>query len=157
MSKWGTTEVIGNIGALFGDTPIINTYEGMGVAKHGHSLWGRFSVKGFQSFETMEPSTFFSDRFLSIQLAHHLRPIRVNEFKSLYFTLLYKGLVGGMSDKNIHTMFEFEVPKDYYQEIGIEANKLVLGLVGVGVYTRIGAYSTGNLDKNIYIKLTLNL
>jgi hypothetical protein len=157
MSKWGTTEIIGNIGATLGDTPIMNTYEGMGVAKHGSSLWGRFSVKGFQSFETMEPSTFFSDRFLSFQLTHHFRPIRVNEFKSLYFAILYKGLIGGMANKNIHTLFEFEVPKDYYQEVGIEANKLLLGFVGIGVYARLGAYNVGNLDQNLFIKLTLTL
>ena len=157
MSKWGTTEIIGNLGATFGDTPIMSTFEGMGVAKSGNSIWGRFSVRGFQSFETMDPSTFFSDRFASIQFTHHIRPIRVNEFKSLYFTLVYKGLIGGMSNKEDHKLFEFEVPKDYYQEAGIEVNKLILGLVGVGVYCRLGAYKTGNLDQNLYIKLTLGL
>ncbi|MGM5630217.1 hypothetical protein O2K51_04885 [Apibacter raozihei] len=157
MSKWGTTEFIGNLGATFGDTPLMNTYEGMGVAKHGNSIWARFSVKGFQSFETMNPSTFFSDRFISFQFTHHLRPIRVNEFKSLYFALFYKGLLGGMSNKDYHSLFEFEVPRDYYQEVGFEANKLLLGFVGVGVYARLGAYKKRNLDQNLFVKLTLDL
>ncbi len=157
MSKFGTTEIIGNVGANFGDTPIMNTYEGMGVAKHGKSLWGKFSVKGFQSFETMEPSTFFSDKFISIQLTHHLRPIRVSEFKALRFALIYRGLFGTMKDKDIHGELDFEVPKDYYQEVGIEANKLLLGIVGVGAYARLGAYSIGHFDRNLYIKLTLDL
>ncbi len=157
MSKFGTTEIIGNMGVNIGDTPIMNTYEGMGDAKHGKSLWGRFSVKGFQSFETMEPSSFFSDRFISIQLTHHLRPIRVSEFKSLRFALIYRGLLGGMNDKDMHKDLDFEVPRDYYQEVGLEANKLLLGIVGVGAYARLGAYTKGHFDRNLYIKLTLDL
>ncbi|TWP24884.1 hypothetical protein ETU10_02685 [Apibacter muscae] len=156
-TRLGSTEILGNMGASFGETPLMNTYEGVGVAKGGRSLWGRFSVKGYQSFETMEPSTFFSDKFASIQLLHHLPSIRLNQSKSLYFTLVYKGLIGGMSHKEDHQLFVFEVPKDYYQEIGIEANKLFLGFLGVGVYSRIGAYKIGNLDRNLYIKLTLDL
>lgn len=157
MTKLGTTKINGNLGAIFGDTPIMNTYEGMGVAKNGHSLWGRFSVRGFQSFETMDPASFFSDKFASIQFTHYLRPIRVSEFKSLYFALIYNGLMGTMNNKNDHKLLKFDVPQDYYQEVGIEADKLLLGIIGVGVYCRLGAYQESNFDKNLYIKLTLNI
>lgn len=157
LSKLGKTEIIGNIGATFGDTPIMNSFEGNGVAKHGNSIWGRFAFKGFQSFETMRPSSFFSDRFISFQFTHHFRPLRVSEFKSLHFAVLYNGLIGWMPNKDVHSLFEFDVPKDYYQEVGFEANKLLLGLVGVGVYARLGAYKVGNLDQNMSIKLTMEL
>lgn len=157
MNKLGNTKITGNLGAIFGETPIMNTYEGMGVAKHGHNLWGRFSVRGFQSFETMDPASFFSDKFASIQFTHYLRPIRVSEFKSLHFALIYNGLIGTMKNKSDHQLLDFDVPKDYYQEFGVEANKLLLGIIGVGVYCRLGAYQVSNLDKNLYIKLTLEI
>lgn len=156
VSKLGTTQIIGNLGIIFGDTPIMNTFEGMGVAKNGNSLWGRFSVKGYQTFETMNPSSFYSDKFLSFQFTHEFRPIRVNQFKSLHFAFVYNGLIGWMPNKEIHHDFNFETPKNFYQEVGFEANKLLLGLVGVGVYSRLGAYTFGNMDQNLYIKLTAN-
>ena len=157
LSKMGKTEIIGNVGATFGETPLMDSFEGNGVAKHGKSIWGRFSFKGFQSFETMKPSSFFSDRFVSFQFSHHFRPLRVNEFKSLHFTVLYNGLIGWMPDKDLHSLFEFDVPKDYYQEVGFEVNKLLLGLVGVGVYVRLGAYKVGNLDQNLSVKLNMDI
>ncbi|MDR3273223.1 MAG: hypothetical protein LBT29_07070 [Flavobacteriaceae bacterium] len=153
----GSTLVVGNAGAIFGNTPLMNTFESMGTARNGNSFLGRFGLKGFQSFETMIPSTFFANNFISIHIYHHLKPIRISEFKYLRFSLVYNGIIGTMDNKNIHHSFDFQVPENYYQEAGIELNKFILGVVGIGAYVRLGAYQTGSLYQNLYVKAMFNL
>ena len=153
----GNTLVVGSAGAIFGDTPLMNTFESMGTASRGSSILGRVGLKGFQSFETMNASAFFTNNFISLHIYHHLNPIRISDFKYLHLSLVYNGIIGTMTNKDIHHYLDFQVPEHYYQEAGIEINKLLLGVVGFGAYMRLGAYQTGNFDQNLYIKVMLNL
>lgn len=152
----GITNMQMRTGALFGDTPIMNTFEGMGNARDGYNILKRFAPAGFSNFETMYPGEFYSDKYFSVQIGHKFAGIRMLK-KEIFPEFIYRGLIGDMKKPTNHHLIDFDSPKHYYQEAGVEINQLFMGVFGIGAYYRFGAYAYDNFDQNFFLKLTLRL
>lgn len=158
--KWenslGNTKITANAGYISGKTTLLNLYEGFGVVKNGSSVWGRFELKGYNTFETIHPGSFFASQYTAFFLSHTFKDLRVFGHKYLYITVVYNGMIGNLEHWELHSEHKFSVPEKYYQEVGIEFNKLI-SIFGIGAYYRLGTYHTGNFDNNLYLKLTYTL
>lgn len=152
----GNTKLTANAGHISGNTTLLNLYEGFGVVKNGNSVWGRFELKGYNTFETIHPGSFFASQYAAFFLSHTFKDLRIFGHRYLYITLVYNGMIGDMEHRKLHTEHKFTVPDKYYQEVGIEFNKLI-SIFGIGAYYRIGTYNTGSFDDNLYLKLTYTI
>ncbi|MDR1877358.1 MAG: hypothetical protein LBQ84_07010 [Flavobacteriaceae bacterium] len=152
----GTSNFVLNSGYVFGRTALWNLYGSFGNAKEGSSIFKRFSTKGFHSFETLLPGDFFADKYIALFFTHTFDELKLWGTKKLYISLIYNGMIGNMEHRDIHSRHNFLIPEKYYQEVGVEFNRLISRL-GLGVYYRIGAYNQDNFDDNMFVKLTYDL
>ncbi|WP_128331061.1 DUF5686 family protein [Apibacter sp. HY039] len=155
-NRWGNTKITANAGFISGKTSLFNLYEGFGVVKNGDNILKRFELKGYNTFETIHPGSFFASKYVAFFITHTFKDLRVWGNKYLYMTLVYNGMIGNMEHKELHTLHSYTVPDKYYQEVGIEFNKLI-SIFGLGAYYRLGSYHSGNFEDNLYIKLTYTL
>lgn len=153
---FGQTNFQLRTGAVFGDSPIMNLFEGMGNARHGDRIFTHFGVSGFNNFETMLPGEFYSDKYFSFQVAHKFAGFKFLK-REVFPEFIYRGLIGDMNSPLDHHLISFRTPDKYYQEAGIEFNQLVYGILGVGTYYRFGTYAHDTFDENFFLKLTLKL
>ncbi len=156
-TKLGFSNLTAKGGIVFGDAPINYNFEGFGSAKNGDDIWKRFSVSSFGAFETMQAGSFFSDKYTSFSLYHYFPSFKLGK-KNIQFLFIYKGLYGDMTNNTtLHSMHNFQIPNRYYQETGIELNRLLFnGMIGVGAYYRIGAYNTNDFNKDFFFKATIS-
>ncbi len=152
----GTSSMMLNSGYISGKTTLWNNYGSFGDAKQGSSIWDRFSIKGLNSFETLLPGDFYADKYVAFFLNQTFKEFKFLFSRKTQLSLIYNGMIGNMKNKEIHTIAKIAVPNKYYQEVGLELNKLIY-YVGFGVYYRVGAYHQSTFDKNLFIKLTFNL
>lgn len=152
----GESSLIMKSGYIFGKTVLWNNYGSFGNAKVGKSIGNRFSMKGYRSLETLAPGEFYADKYVAFFLTHSFKDINFIGNSKLQFSLVYNGLLGNMNHKEIHKLNSFSVPDNYYQEVGMELNKLIY-YFGLGIYYRMGAYHLPSFDKNLFLKLTFSL
>lgn len=152
----GETNMQVRTGAVFGDAPIMNMFEGMGNAKRGDQIFKHFGVSGFNNFETMLPGEFYSDKYFSLQVVHKFAGFKFMK-REVFPEFIYRGLIGDMKNMNDHHLIAFQTPDKYYQEAGVEFNQLVYGILGVGAYYRFGTYAYDTFDQNFFLKLTIKL
>ena len=152
----GQTNIQIRTGAVFGDAPIMNLFEGMGNAKHGDQIFKHFGLAGFNNFETMLPGEFYSDKYFSFNLSHKFAGFKFMK-REIFPEFIYRGLIGDMKNSNEHGLIDFQTPDKYYQEAGIEFNQMFFGVFGIGTYYRFGTYAHETFDQNFFLKLTLKL
>lgn len=152
----GQTNLQVRSGAVFGDTPIMNMFEGMGNAKRGDQIFKHFGLSGFNNFETMLPGEFYSDKYFSFQIGHKFAGFKLLN-REVFPEFIYRGLIGDMKNMYDHHLISFQTPDKYYQEAGLEFNQLIYGIFGVGTYYRFGTYAHDTFDRNFFLKLTLKL
>ncbi|MDR2122087.1 MAG: DUF5686 family protein [Flavobacteriaceae bacterium] len=153
---FGTSNFMINSGYIFGETTLWNLYGSFGNAKSGSSVFKRFSAKGFHSFETLSPGDFFADKYVALHFTHTFNDLPLWNAKKIQIALIYNGMIGNMEHTNLHSILDFQTPDKYYQEAGIELNKLV-SYLGLGLYYRMGAYHQQYFDDNLFLKVTFNL
>lgn len=154
QSFLGQTDFQLNSGIAFGKTPILNLYEGMGNAKKGNKIFKHFGVSGLNTFETMLPGEFYSDKYLSFNISHKFAGFKFLK-KEIFPEFIYRGLIGDMKNINDHQLLDFQTPDKYFQETGIEFNRLIFGVLGIGTYYRFGTYSHDTFDENFFLKVSL--
>lgn len=151
---FGLTNVQAHAGMLFGDAPIMQSFDGNGNSKNGNTVFKRFGVAGISNFETMRPGEFYSDKFMSFHIAHKFAGFKFLK-KEIFPEFIYRGMIGDFKNSQDHHLIAFNTAKNYYQEAGVELNQLFMGMIGVGAYYRMGAYSYDAFDQNLFVKLTL--
>lgn len=144
-------------GKVFGEVPVWHYFDGLGRARMKDSFWKRARIGGSQIFETMPQGVFVSDQFIFGSIKQKVLNLKVVKDKSIPIHLLYKAGVGNLSHKANHRGLNLQAMDQVYQEAGIEINKLVMGLFGVGMYYRFGAYNVGEFEKDFSIKAVINL
>lgn len=152
----GQTDVQVRTGAVFGETPIMNMFEGMGNAKRGDQIFKHFGVAGLNNFETMLPGEFYSDKYFMFHLSHKIAGFKFLN-REVFPEFIYRGLIGDMKNPSNHQNISFQTPDKYYQEAGLEFNQLIYGVFGIGTYYRFGTYAHDTFDQNFFLKLTLKL
>lgn len=156
QTLFGQTNLHIRTGAVFGETPIMNLFEGMGNAKRGDQIFKHFGVSGLNNFETMVPGEFYSDRYFSFQINHKIAGFRFFN-NEVFPEFIYRGLIGDMKNPEDHQSIVFQTPDKYYQEAGIEFNQMFWGIFGVGTYYRFGTYTHPTFDQNFFLKLTMKM
>jgi len=156
QTLFGQTNLQIRTGAVFGNTPIFNQFDGMGNAKRGDQIFKHFGVAGLNNFETMLPGEFYSDKYFSFNLSHKIAGFKFLR-REVFPEFIYRGLIGDMKNPGDHHHISFQTPDKYYQEAGLEFNQLIYGVFGIGTYYRFGTYSHDTFDRNFFMKLTLKL
>jgi len=156
-SKLGSTKITINTGMTVNDAPIMALYEGFGSSNRNNDLIKTFGLGSYRYFETMEPSTFYSDKYASLFIKHNFPGIKLSTKRYINLSLVYKSLIGELSNPNMHSI-ALQAPNKLYQEAGFEWDNIIKFLpIGVGFYYRFGAYNYGNFGNNIAGRLLIPL
>lgn len=143
-------------GIARGDTPLTHLYHAYPNNINKETILQRFSVAGITSFETMYFNEFFSDKFITIQFKHFLKPFNVSQRLKPQLVLISRFAIGDMDSPERHENITFGTLNKGYTESGFELNKLLFGF-GLSFTYRYGAYHLPNFEDNIAFKFTFNL
>ena len=152
----GRTDFQFHTGIVFGDTPILNLFEGVGNAKSGEKIFKHFGVAGLNNFETMRPGEFYSDKYAMLNLSHKIAGFKFMK-REIFPEFIYRGLIGDLKNPEDHLNITFKTPHKYFHETGVEMNQLLYGMFGIGAYYRLGDYAYDSFDQNFFLKLTLKM
>ncbi len=151
----GTTGVRLYGGLLLGEAPIWKHFTMNGLASPGKDI--NFNLTSFLGFATLEGGKFYNDRFAAYYLTHKL-PWYFKSFgqnvSSLDFVL--RGTIGNMKHPEYHD-FQFQKLDHLYQEVGLEYNNFLSSYFNLGLFYRIGYYTTPNFKQNFAIQFKLKL
>ncbi len=147
----GNFEVYLKGGYLWGNAPLYYNFEGSGNARpKKYEFFRDLKFSGFKLFETLQPSRFNMDRYMSFQLYQSLPKFSIGK-KKIETVIGYKGLWGDQ-DNTKHVLVPLAAPTEYYQEASLEFHKLFT-VFGLGGFYRLGNYSVGNFKDDFYLKL----
>jgi hypothetical protein len=153
----GKTDWTGLLGYIQGDAPLISLFEGLGSSNRNMNLISTFGLGSYRFFETMEPGSFYSDKYVALFVKHQIPTIKIGLKNELKLSFIYKALLGDLSKPNDHGL-TIEAPTELYQETGLEWDNIVRKLpVGLGFYYRIGAYHRGEFSDNFAVRLLIPL
>lgn len=153
----GSTTFAIPFGIGIGDVPITSLYEGWGSANRNTDLYKTFGLGSYRFFETMEPSSFYSNQYAALFVKHRLPYVKLGQKNGLDFSLIYKALYGQLRNANNHSI-AITAPDKLYQEIGLEWDNIYRAIpVGLGFYYRVGAYNSGNFGNNFATRLIIAL
>lgn len=151
-----TTQIVLTGGVANGDIPITHMYHAYPNNVNKETILNRFSVAGTNSFETMFFNEFFSDKFVTLQLKHKLRPFNISPWFKPQLVLISRYAFGEMSDTDRHENINFNTLEKGFFESGVEINKLFFGF-GLSFAYRYGAYHLPKIEDNIALKFTFNI
>lgn len=155
----GETSIVLNGGIILGKAPLTHLYEGLGTAKNYNNILERWGFSSNDVFETMIPGSFFSDSYASFHLKHKFNSFKIFS-KDIYTQLIYRSLVGSIREENkiLNSSFSFQTSTNFYQEVGVEFPKLFINkMLGIGVYYPIGNYTFKEFERNLFVKITVDL
>ncbi len=127
----------------------------------GKGSYRGFSVEAANSFATMRPSEFISDRFASLFLRHNFGSLlyRSGSFRPEVVLVTNMG-IGKLSEPGNHLNIPFSTMEQGYIESGLLVNNIIrqffLGY-GAGVFYRYGPYAFERTIDNFAFKLTLSV
>ena len=139
-----------------GDVPLTHLFHAFPNQPTKSSIMRRFSVAGVQSFETMYFGEFYSDKLAMLQIKHTFRRFKLAEKWKPEMVLISRNAIGSISDIDRHFGVSFNTLDHFYNEAGLELNKIILGF-GLSFAYRYGYYNLPNFDNNISFKFTFNL
>ena len=151
-----STETTLSAGIATGTTPLTHLYHVYPNNNNKETILQRFSVAGINSFETMYFNEFFSDRFVTLQIKHFVKPFRITEKYQPQLVLISKMAIGMMRDIGRHQNIEFGTLEKGYSEAGFEINKILFPF-GLSFAYRYGGYHLPKFEDNIAVKFTFNL
>ncbi|WP_411765905.1 DUF5686 family protein [Winogradskyella sp. A3E31] len=143
-------------GLADGEVPLTHLYHAYPNNITKDTVLQRFSVAGLNSFETMYFNEFFSDRFMTFQMKHFLRPFKFSEWFKPQLVLISRHALGNMRSRDRHIGIPFGTLDQLYSESGFEINKLLFGF-GLSFAYRYGGYHLPELEDNIAFKFTFNI
>lgn len=154
-TRLGTTGFRLYGGVLFGDGPIWKHFTMNGLASNSRDI--NFNLTSFLGFATLEGGKYYNDRFIAYYFTHQLPWY----FKSIgqnisSFDLVLRGTIGDMKKPQFH-QFEFQKLDKLYQEVGLEWNNILSSYFNLGLFYRVGYYTTGNFKENFAIQVQLKL
>ena len=154
--NWSTTSILLEGKYTIGKVPLTHLFHAFPNSPTKETILQRFSVAGRQSFETMFFNEFFSDRLLTLQIKHSLRPFNISEKFKPELAFISRHALGNLSNPEAHINTSFNTLEQLYSESGIELNKLLFGF-GLSFSYRYGAYHLEDFDDNIAFKFTFQL
>jgi hypothetical protein len=151
-----STQIVLTSGIANGNVPITHMYHAYPNNVNKETIISRFSVAGTNSFETMYFNEFFSDKFVTLQLKHNLKPFNISPWFKPQLVLISRFAMGNMDNIERHENISFNTLEKGYFESGFEINKLIFGF-GLSFAYRYGAYYLPSFEDNIAFKFTFNI
>ncbi|MGB3591770.1 MAG: DUF5686 family protein [Nonlabens sp.] len=139
-----------------GEIPLTHLYHAYPNSPNDPEVFGRFSVAGRRSFETMYFNEFFSDKLLIGQVKHRLKPFNIASFLKPEMVLITRFAWGNLDDEQQHINVAFDTLEKGYFESGFELNKLIYGF-GLSMNYRYGPYHLSDVEDNLAVKFTFYL
>ena len=136
-----------------GDVPLTHLYHAYPNSPTKDEILQRFSVAGRRSFETMYFGEFFSDQLVTLQVKHSLRRFDLGERFKPELVLITRHALGDLRNPEQHIGLPFGTLDQFYNESGLEINKLLFGFGLSGAY-RYGFYNLPDFEDNISFKFT---
>ncbi|MBW7675025.1 hypothetical protein K1I32_05525 [Chryseobacterium sp. LJ756] len=154
-TRLGTTGLRLYGGVVLGEAPIWKHFTMNGLASPSRDI--NFNLTSYLGFATLEGGKFYNDRFAAYYLTHKLpwyfKSIGQN-VSSLDFVL--RGTIGDMKHPEYHD-FRFRKLDHLYQEVGLEWNNFLSSYFNLGVFYRVGYYTTYSFKQNFAFQFKLKL
>jgi len=148
----GDLKLASKSGMTIGDVPLTLEQVQQGTARD-------WNLTVSNTFETMRPAEFFSDRQTALFMRFKFLPIKnIADFTRPTFVVHSAATVGTMENQSFHKNYAFKVPEKGYYESGlIVENLLMSGFngFGVGAFYRYGPYAFDNTSDNFVYKLSV--
>ncbi len=151
----GTTGVRLYGGIVLGEAPIWKNFTMNGLASPGRDI--NFNLTSYLGFATLEGGKYYNDKFIAYYFTHklplYLKSIGQNVSS---FDFVLRGTIGDMKHPEYHD-FKFRKLDHLYQEVGVEWNNFLSSYFNLGVFYRVGYYTTSNFKQNFAIQFKLKL
>ncbi len=140
-------------GKVFGNIPACNLFDANGT-------YTPFTVYAPNSFGTMRPGEFLSDRYLSVFLSHNFKNL-LFDGKGIFnpqLTLITNAGIGSLENPDYHYNYDFKTMEKGYFESGFLIRKIIdLSVydLGIGLLYRYGSYRLPGTVDNFAFKVTL--
>lgn len=140
-------------GMVFGAVPACNLFDGMGS-------YHPFALFSPNSFGTMRPNEFLSDRYIDLFFTHNFGHLLFNGGKLFnpQVMLITNIAFGGLTHQAYHHNYSFKTLEKGYYESGIVIRKLLdfqIYDLGLGVSYRYGPYGFKLPAKNFAYKISI--
>lgn len=154
-SLLGTTGVRLYGGMVFGEAPIWKNFTMNGLASPSRDL--NFNLTSYLGFATLEGGKYYNDKFIAYYFTHKL-PFYLKSFGQNVssFDFVLRGTIGDMKHPEYHN-FRFKELDHLYQEVGVEWNNFLSSYFNLGLFYRVGYYTTPNFKQNFAIQFKLKL
>lgn len=154
-TRLGTTGMRFYGGLVLGEAPIWKHFTMNGLASPKRDI--NFNLTSYLGFATLEGGKFYNDKFIAYYFTHQLPWY----FKSIgqnvsSFNVVLRGTIGDMQHPEYHD-FRFKKLDHLYQEAGIEWNNFLSSYFNLGLFYRVGYYTTKNFKQNFAIQFKLKL
>ena len=141
-------------GMLFGDAPLWRNYSANGLSSGSGVNFVLFSYLGFV---TMPSGKYYNDAFMGMYLMHtlpwHFKSIGQNTSS---LSVVHRSIIGKMKHPHLHAT-AFQPLDKLYQEVGVEWNNFLSSWFNLGVFYRVGHYSTPKFSENIGFQFKFRL
>lgn len=155
-TRWGTSRAYLYGGISSGSVPLWKNFEITGNTSSSESLWHKLNFATSLSHYAMFSGTFYADQFLGFQYRHTLPFIFSMGKRHSRLSLGYNAVWGNFKNPRQHNI-SFDTPKNVYQEVGITWNNFLGTIYHIGLYHRVGHYTSTKTVDNIGITLGLGL
>ncbi len=142
-------------GMVFGGAPIWKNFTMNGLASPRRDF--NFNLTSFLGFATLEGGKYYNDRFIAYYFTHKI-PWYFKSFGQNIssFDFVLRGTIGNMKYHEYH-QFMFRPLNHLYQEVGLEWNNFLSSYFNLGLFYRVGYYTTRNFKQNFAVQFKLKL
>lgn len=142
-------------GIVLGEAPIWKHFTMNGLASPRKDF--NFNFTSYLGFATLEGGKYYNDKFVAYYFTHKL-PLYFKSFGQNIssFDFVLRGTIGDMKHPEYHE-FKFRKLDHLYQEVGLEWNNFLSSYFNLGLFYRVGYYTTPNFKQNFAIQFKLKL
>lgn len=154
-TRLGTTGFRLYGGIVLGEAPIWKNFTMNGLASPRKDF--NFNLTSYLGFATLEGGKYYNDKFVAYYVTHKL-PLYFKSFGQNIssFDFVLRGTIGDMKHPEYHD-FRFRKLDHLYQEVGLEWNNFLSSYFNLGLFYRVGYYTTPNFKQNFAIQFKLKL
>lgn len=139
-----------------GDVPLTHLYNTSPNNLTKDRLLQRITIAGKNSFETMYFNEFFSSRYVTFQVKHGLRRIRLARKIKPSLVFVSRMAYGSMQRPWQHVGIAYKTLDSGFFESGLELNKIFSGF-GLTAFYRYGPNQLPRMEDNLAVKLSFSL
>ncbi len=139
-----------------GDVPLTHLYNTSPNNLTKDRLLQRITIAGKNSFETMYFNEFFSSRYVTFQVKHGLRRIRLARKVKPSLVFVSRMAFGSMQRPWEHVGIDYKTLERGFFESGLELNKIFSGF-GLTAFYRYGPNQLPRMEDNLAVKLSFSL